>query len=108
MFDPAAAVLAADRDAYVAANPLNAGTELEQINTQYWISSFLNGPEAWANFRRSGYPELDANPYPGRDVEFINRLTYPSTEISVNTANVKAAIDQQGPDDLATKVWWAE
>ena len=107
LFDPGSAVAAADRDAYIAANPLGAGTELEQINTQYWISSFLNGPEAWANLRRSGYPELEANPFPGRDVEFINRLTYPTSEISVNSENLNAAIAQQGPDDLATKVWWA-
>lgn len=69
-------------------------------------SSFLNGPEAFANFRRSGFPTLTPNPYPGREVEFINRLTYPNSEISVNTENVKAAIASQGPDDLATKVWW--
>lgn len=108
LYDPASAVPAADRDAYVAANPLNAGTELQQINTQYWISSFLNGPEAWANLRRSGYPTLAANPYPGREVEFINRLTYPTSEISVNSTNLNAAIALQGPDNLETKVWWAK
>ena len=52
-FDPGCAVSLAARDNYVAANPLGAGTELQQINTQYWIASFANGPEAFANFRRS-------------------------------------------------------
>jgi hypothetical protein len=106
LFDAACAVAPADRDAYIAANPLNAGTELIQINTQYWISSFLNGPEAFANFRRSNYPQLAPNPYPGRSVEWINRLTYMNSEISVNTENVNAAIARQGPDNLETKVWW--
>ena len=105
-FDAKCAVLAADRDTYVTATPLKAGTELQQINTQYWISSFLNGPEAWANFRRSGFPALAPNPYPGKEVEFINRLTYPNSEISVNSVNVKAAIAVMGPDNLGTKVWW--
>jgi hypothetical protein len=105
-FDATCAVLPADRDAYIAANPLNAGTELNQINTQYWISSFLNGQEAFANFRRSGFPALAPNPYPGKEVDWINRLTYPNSEISVNSENVKAAIAIQGPDNLATKVWW--
>ncbi len=100
------AISDADRDTYLAANPLNSGNELKQINTQYWISSFLNGPEAFANFRRSGFPNLSPNPYPGRDVDFINRLTYPNSEISVNAENVNAAIAHQGPDNLATKVWW--
>jgi len=105
-FDATCAVAAADRDAYIAANPLNAGTELNQINTQYWISSFLNGPEAFANFRRSNYPALAPNPYPGKSVEWINRLTYMNSEISVNSENVNEAITRQGPDNLATKVWW--
>ncbi len=93
-------------NAYISAHPLNTGSELEQINSQYWVSSFLNGEEGWANFRRSGYPNLEPNPYPGRETTWINRLTYPNSEIQVNTANVNAAIAQQGPDNLETKVWW--
>jgi hypothetical protein len=106
LVDAACAVDPAARDAYIAANPLVTGKEMEQINTQYWISSFLNGPEAFANFRRSNYPALAPNPYPGRAVEWINRLTYPNSEISVNSENVNEAINRQGPDNLATKVWW--
>lgn len=110
--DPSTAVAPGARDIYVANNPLVAGTELEQINTQYWISSFLNGPEAFANFRRSGFPALTPNPYgqPNNpDVPngtFIRRLTYPTSELSVNTANVNAAISNQGADVLSTRVWW--
>lgn len=94
--------------AYLAANPYVAGKGLEQINTQYWVASFLNGPEAFANFRRSGFPALTPNPYPGKEIKgnFINRLSYPDTEISVNTANRQAAIDRQGPDNLDSRVWW--
>jgi hypothetical protein len=105
-FDASCAVSAADRDAFIAANPLKAGSELAQINTQYWISSFLNGPEAFANLRRSNFPALAGNPYPGKEVDWINRLTYPNSEISVNKTNVDMAISWQGADNLATKVWW--
>ncbi|MGG9961419.1 SusD/RagB family nutrient-binding outer membrane lipoprotein [Ferruginibacter sp. SUN106] len=111
-YDVNSAVAAGARDTYVAANPLGVGTELNQINTQYWIASFLNGPEAFANFRRSGFPLLTPNPYgqPNNpDVPngtFIRRLTYPTSELSVNTTNVNAAIASQGPDKLSTKVWW--
>jgi hypothetical protein len=72
------------------------------INTQYWFSSFLNGPEAFANFSRSGFPILNTNPFPGKEVDFINRLTYPNSEISVNSESVSAAISAQGPDNLGT------
>jgi len=107
-YDAAATVPASAILAYLTANPYSAATALEQINTQYWIASFLNGPEAFANFRRSGFPVLTPNPYPGSVVPgaFIRRLTYPNSEISVNSVNVNAAITKQGADNLATKVWW--
>jgi hypothetical protein len=111
-YDAGSAIAAGARDAYIAAHPLTAGRELEQINTQYWISSFLNGPEAFANFRRSGYPALPPNPYgqpSNPDVPngtFIRRIGYPTSELSVNTANVNAAIAAMGPDKLSTKLWW--
>ena len=107
-FDPASAVPASAIQPYLDANPFNTATALQQINTQYWIASFLNGPEAWANFRRSGFPALSANPYTG-DIPagtFIRRLTYPISELSANTTNVNAAISKQGADKLDTKVWW--
>jgi hypothetical protein len=97
-----------DIDLYLLNNPYNSGDPLEQINTQYWIASFLNGPEAFANFRRSGYPELTPNTSPGQDIsdEFIRRIIYPSSEISVNSTNVNEAIANMGGDRLDTRVWW--
>ncbi|MVT08357.1 SusD/RagB family nutrient-binding outer membrane lipoprotein [Chitinophaga tropicalis] len=114
VYDPNSAIIADARDAYIAAHPLSAGNELKEINTQYWIASFLNGPEAFANFRRSGFPELSPNPYgqPGNpDVPegtFIRRLTYPTSELSVNSENVNEAISRQGADKLSTRIWWDE
>jgi len=107
-YDPGSAVPAGSIQSYIDANPFNPAKALEQINTQYWIASFLNGPEAWANFRRSGFPALAPNPFPGKDIKgnFINRLTYPNSEISVNTDNLNAAIARMGPDNLDTRVWW--
>lgn len=37
-------------------------TALSQIGTQAWIDSFLNGFEGYANWRRTGYPELYVGP----------------------------------------------
>jgi hypothetical protein len=110
-FDAGAAVAAADRDTYANARAtVLAGNEMAEINYEYWIASFMNGPEAFANFRRTGFPVLTPNPYPGSEVPggFINRLTYPNSEISVNGTNVQAAIAAQGADNLLTKVWWAK
>ena len=106
LYDPASEVAAGDIDTYIANNPFDAANALEQINTQYWIVSFLNGPEVFANYRRSGFPVLESNPYPGKEVDFIRRLTYPVSEGSVNEANLQEAISRMGPDVLDTRVWW--
>ena len=104
------AVPAEEIDAYIQSHPLNMSIALEDINTQYWIASFLNGPEAFANFRRTGFPVLDPNPFPGSEIttDFITRLTYPDSELSVNNVNINAAIQRQGPDKLDTFLWWAK
>lgn len=106
-YDANSAVSSADIAEFISANPLGTNA-LKDIGIQYWIASFLNGPEAFANFRRTGYPTLAPNPFPRKDItgDFINRLTYPNSEISVNGANIQAAISRQGPDNLDTKVWW--
>lgn len=108
LYDQASAIPEEEIEAYLAANPFSPATALQQINTQYWVASFLNGPEAFANFRRSGFPNLVPNPFPNQDItgDFIRRLTYPASEIAVNTEHVNAAISQQGADDLDTRVWW--
>lgn len=96
-------------EAYIAAHPLDPAKALEQINTQYWVASFLNGPETFANFRRSGYPVLTPNLFPGKDLKtetFIRRLTYPDAELNVNHDNVQQSITRQGPDIMDTRVWW--
>lgn len=107
-YDASAAISENAIKTYVDANPLNAATALEQINTQYWVSSFLNGSELFANFRRSGFPVLKKNPYPGSEIsgDFIRRMPYPDREIITNSTNLNAAIAQQGKDDLNTRVWW--
>ena len=110
-YDPGSAISAGARDTYATANPLDISTttaSYAQIGYQYWIACFLHGPEAWANLRRTGLPALTPNPYPGSEVPgaFISRITYPPSEILVNSANVQAAISNMGGDALSTKVWW--
>lgn len=105
-------VSAAEIDDYLARNPFD-GT-LEQINEQYWAAVFLNGYEAWANWKRTGYPELepspvdDPEPHPASDTggEIPRRLVYGEAERILNAANYQDAVDRQGPDNLLTRVWW--
>ncbi len=94
-----------DIDAYIQANPLETGREFEQINTQFWVASYLIPTESWANFRRSGYPDLVPNPIQtdlGPDEGFMRRFVYPDNERTVNP-NVSGGVN---PDRLDTRVWW--
>lgn len=108
--DASAVITTAQQDAYLLTNPYNAAKALELINTQYWISSFLNGSEVWANFRRSGFPALTPNSYASADAAvkggFVRRLVYPVREKSVNTENYNAAVARMGADNLATRIFW--
>ncbi|WP_026463027.1 SusD/RagB family nutrient-binding outer membrane lipoprotein [Adhaeribacter aquaticus] len=84
---------------------------LEQINTQYWVASFRNWSEAWSNFRRTEFPRLQPINYPGQDPSvgatgFIRRLPYPNREVSVNAANVQAAVARMGANTLGTRIFW--
>lgn len=105
-YDSGSAISDAEIDQYMTSNPYDGS--LEQLYTQYWVACFLNGPEAYANFRRTGYPQLAPNPYPGQDItgEFIQRVTYPSSELAVNKNHVDEAVSRMGPDNLDTRVWW--
>ncbi len=78
------------------------------INTQYWVVNIRNGTEAFANFRRSGYPALTPNPVVGDlgSPGFARRLSYPDVEASANTENYQAAAAAMGGDKLTSRVFW--
>jgi hypothetical protein len=86
----------------------NATDALMLINTQYWIVNIRNGTEAFANFRRSGYPNLDPNLFNDNlNGGFARRLSYPDAEASANSTNYKAAVDALGgTDNLTARVFW--
>jgi hypothetical protein len=86
----------------VAYNPARA---IEQISNQRYIHLFMHGYEAWAEWRRTGFPS-NLVPSSGRAVP--NRNSYPSNEAFNNTANYQEAIQRQwsGQNSIYGKVWW--
>ncbi|ETN94303.1 SusD/RagB family nutrient-binding outer membrane lipoprotein [Zhouia amylolytica] len=108
LYGEAAIIDDADIDTYLAAYPFDPANALEQINTQYWAATFLNEYEAFANWRRSGLPNLTPVNYPGNVTNgtIPRRLTYSTSEQSINKENYDAAVAAQGPDLLTTRVWW--
>lgn len=87
---------------------------LERIITQKWIANFpFLGIEAWSEHRRTGYPKF-MNVAINNSLGLVDtgfgprRLNYPQSEISTNAENVQKAVAEylNGPDNLATRVWW--
>lgn len=86
----------------------------ERIITQKWIANWMLGNEAWADYRRTGYPKLmPANKNESGGVvdseKGARRMPYPLDEYVSNKANVEHAVSNylQGADNMATDVWWA-
>ena len=108
MYGGEATIAGADIDAYLAANPYDASMGLKQINEQIWAAVLLNEYEAFANWRRTGYPELTPVNYPGNVTggTIPRRLRYREGEAVANPENYSAAISAQGPDEFTTRMWW--
>ena len=90
----------------------NFEENLERIITQKWIANFPLGLEAWAEFRRTGYPSLMRVPHNlskgiVSDEKMARRLPYPQDEYTENGTNLQEALKNLGgPDNMATNVWW--
>lgn len=91
--------------------------KLEKIVTQKWIAMYPDGQEAWAEFRRTGYPKLIpvVVNYSGGEIitsDFVRRVKYPSSEYDNNNAAVvKASATLAGTNGISgdkggSRVWW--
>ena len=80
----------------------------EQVMDQYFIATYLNEYEAYANWRRSGFPNITATRHPGSytNGQFMVRMIYPTAESGSNAENYAAAVANQGADSYTTPVWW--
>ena len=84
-----------------------AGLTMSQeiISKEKWKALFMrDGFEAYAEWRRTGYPKVLDESGVELDQGLIpTRLPYPSTEISRNENIIELNIS---PTDMKTKVWW--
>lgn len=87
------------------------GTEeqqLREIIIQKYLANYWMGAEGWAEYRRTGYPEI----WTGSDLGSTNgtiprRGTYPQSEYSLNENNVREAASRlQGGDKMTSRIWW--
>jgi Starch-binding associating with outer membrane len=81
-----------------------AGNYKQKIGTQKWIALYNRGFEAWTEWRRLDYPQLEAPVDALSDIPV--RFTYPVQEQNLNVGNYSAASTAIGGDDVTTKIFW--
>ena len=98
--------------------------KLEQIITQKWIAGFPEGMNAWAEYRRTGYPHLFPIPSDNCNVQSeylggstadliangIRRLPFTDDEKSSNAAGYQTGmsiLNARGQQDVIdARLWW--
>ncbi|MDT0552583.1 SusD/RagB family nutrient-binding outer membrane lipoprotein [Urechidicola vernalis] len=93
---------ATERDAYIAANPL---TGINDIAYEKWVALYLQGQEAWSEWRRLDYPVLVPSSN-AADERIPVRHAYDESVENNNKANYDEIVSKQGQDDNHTKLWW--
>lgn len=78
---------------YISTEGVSYEGTLEQIIEQKWIGAFTIATEAWFDWRRTGYPELEAGPAALRPVLPL-RFTYGNNELDTNSSNANEAIER--------------
>lgn len=83
----------------------NDAIGIEQIATQRWVHLFMFGYEAWAEWRRTGFPNMMVSP---NGAAVPARLSYPDNEAFNNEVNYNEALDRQfgGEDSIYGQLWW--
>lgn len=89
-----------------AAVQYDAGNYKKAIGNQKWLALFGQGLEAFVEWRRLDYPQLQPAVAGTLSGKLPQRFIYPGTEQSLNGTNYKAAVASQGPDVLTTKLWF--
>ncbi len=77
---------------YIAGPEVAYNGTLEQLMEQKWIASWTAATEAWFDYRRTGFPQLEAGPAAKRSVLPV-RFYYMQKEMTLNADNAEQALN---------------
>lgn len=99
---------ASDITAFLAGGGKYDGS-LEQLFTQWWVSLFKNGQEAWSVFRMSGYPSGNVvapdSYFPGHNTPPMC-YGYPDNERNLNAENCLQEAAKESDYFWGKQMWW--
>ncbi|RHH39034.1 SusD/RagB family nutrient-binding outer membrane lipoprotein [Phocaeicola plebeius] len=87
--------------------------KLEKVLTQKWIALFLDPMNGWADYRRTGYPQIFPATRSANNTCTIERgqrrLHFAESEYRTNKENTEAAVSliHGGQDTNGADLWWA-
>ncbi|MEN8137643.1 MAG: SusD/RagB family nutrient-binding outer membrane lipoprotein [Bacteroidota bacterium] len=80
-----------DYSDYISQPEVAFDASLERIIEQKWISLWSSAQESWFDYRRTGFPVLQAGPYAQRNVLPL-RFVYGQNEVEANNENYQKAL----------------
>ncbi len=103
--------------AVIGTNPYNSipatssattATKLDRIALQRYIATYPDGTQGWAEWRRTGVPNVKPTAFATNASKQIPvRMIYGQSEYSLNPAGVaQGAATLTGGDVMDAKVWW--
>lgn len=112
-------IAAADQDAYIAALPAFGSSKEEQLRSimiQKWIALYPNSVEAWAEQRRTGYPDYASKVFTYPQVSassgvnvgnIIQRIPYPQNEYNTNAGNIPSEFSDYNAKNMEKGISWS-
>ena len=112
-------ISAAEQNAYIAALPAfgaNKEQQLRSIIIQKWIALYPNSVEAWAEQRRTGYPDYASKVLTYPDVSassgvskgnIIQRIPYPQNEYNTNAGNIPSEFADYNAKNMEKGMPWS-
>jgi hypothetical protein len=80
-----------------------SANKIEAIMTQKWIALCgVNAVESWIDYTKTGFPDVPL-PSIAEQTSRPNRMLYPASEFSTNSANVP---NQPASEAFTTKIFW--
>ena len=112
-------ISAAEQNAYIAALPAFGSSKEQQLRSimiQKWIALYPNSAEAWAEQRRTGYPDYFSGvlTYPAVSASsgvsvgnIIQRIPYPQNEYNTNEPNIPADHKDYNAKNMEKGIFWS-
>ncbi len=91
---------------FMAQEKIKYNNTLERIIDQKYFALFFTDYQQWFEYKRTGFPKLPTTSTMLNDKKMPRRMLYPTSVRNYNPEGYQNALQQMGPDNINTRVWW--